>query len=804
MRIGLILSLLFTGLPSLGQEVLHIRSLDTVTNLNPYLSYYLDEDKSKDLSDITTLSSGYFVSMDSEGLRLPKTNAQIWLKLTCLSTLDVKEEFIIDFIDPSLYVMELYRVNKGGSFETYTSGTSVTQNEKTVKGNRNNFRLTLEPGQELSIFIKIHSTNNMTISAELMHDHIARERIINERTFIGLFYGAMMILMIYNLLLFFITKFRVFLFNGLYAFLVALFTGSADGFTAQYFHFFVVWTSGYHDAYIATGCNIVGLFFMRDFLKISEWSKGYDRGIKWFIYGILVVLVLVSIIYLQSVFVFLSYISILVLLVTIFIGALAVKWKQPQAVYFLTAYLVFGAFILIFILSILRIFPYGTLVKYSIHFGYLSSICILSYGLSVKLYELYRELIRKEKEKKILIELKNQELEEKVTQRTHYIQKKELNLRSILDNTDSSIWLVDNRYKIIEFNKVFFNEWKLAYDVEVEIGKNILELIPDEATRTLWKERYRDALNNNRAVYQDSYTLGGTEHYYEIHVFPISYGDTVTGISFFSKDISKRVNAQKQLIKQNQILTKVNKELDSFVYSASHDLKAPLASVLGLISLIRKEENEANKEQYYNMMEQSIVRLDQFIKDIIDYSRNSRVGVQIEEIDLKQLILNSFDDLKYIEGSEQTAKVINMPDDLKVTSDPTRLRVIVRNILSNAIKYGHKPGNEKKIEIEASKKNGSLVLSIVDNGPGIPKDQQDKIFDMFYRLHESKSGTGLGLYIVKETVDRLKGKINIKSVPEKGACFEITLPNSTFRSINRMTKELNLKKKVKAKKKFND
>ncbi|MEM9391817.1 MAG: 7TM-DISM domain-containing protein, partial [Bacteroidota bacterium] len=207
MRIGLILSLLFAGLPSLGQEVLHIRSLDTVTNLNLYLSYYLDEDKSKDLSDITTLSSGYFVSMDSEGLRLPKTNAQIWLKLTCLSTLDVKEEFIIDFIDPSLYVMELYRVNKDGSFETYASGTSVTQNEKTVKGNRNNFRLTLEPGQELSIFIKIHSTNNMTISAELMHDHIARERIINERTFIGLFYGAMMILMIYNLLLFFITKF---------------------------------------------------------------------------------------------------------------------------------------------------------------------------------------------------------------------------------------------------------------------------------------------------------------------------------------------------------------------------------------------------------------------------------------------------------------------------------------------------------------------------------------------------------------------------------------------------------------------
>ena len=177
------------------------------------------------------------------------------------------------------------------------------------------------------------------------------------------------------------------------------------------------------------------------------------------------------------------------------------------------------------------------------------------------------------------------------------------------------------------------------------------------------------------------------------------------------------------------------------------------------------------------MMEKSIVRLDQFIKDIIDYSRNSRVGVQIEEIDLKQLILNSFDDLKYIEGAEQTEKIINIPNDMKFTSDPTRLKVIVRNILSNAIKYGYKPEGEKKIEIKARKNNGSLLLSIMDNGPGIPKDQQGKIFDMFYRLHESKSGTGLGLYIVKETVDRLKGNINIKSAPDKGARFEITLPN---------------------------
>ena len=776
MKVGFILLLVCFFLPSRAQDVLQIRSLDKVINLNSHLSYYLDEDRSKDVADISTLSPGYFIPIVEEGLRLPKTDAQVWLKLTYLSTLDRREEFIIDFIDPSLYVIELYKIEKDGSFQMSTSGTGVAQNKKAVKGNRNSLWVELEPMEESTLLIKIHSTNNMTISAEMMDDEIALERNINERTFIGLFYGALIILMIYNLLLFFTTRFRVFLFNGLYTFLVALFTGSADGFTAQYFHFLVNWTNGYHDAYIAAGTNLIGLLFMRDFLRVSEWSKGLDKGLKWFVYGIIVTLALVAIIYVQATFLYLSYIGILVLSVTLFLGALAVNRKRPQASYFLGAYLIFGVFILLFILSILRVIPYGPLVKYSIHFGYLSCISILSYGLSVKIYRLYLELLEKEKEKKNLIELKNQELEEKVTERTRYIRNKEINLRSILDNTDDSIWLVDSNYKLIDFNKAFFDGWKLAYDIELKVGTKILEAIPDPSIKKIWEERYVQAMKNKKKVYQDVYDVKGENRYYEINVFPITYSGKVTGLSFFSKDISTQVNAQTQLLAQNKVLTKVNKELDSFVYSASHDLKAPLASVLGLIGLVRKETDEGNKDQYYDMMEQSIVRLDQFIKDIIDYSRNSRVEVQPEEIDLKQLVINSFDDLKYIKGAEEAVKVIDITKNLIITSDPTRLRVIIRNILSNAIKYGYKENGEKKLEITASKENGSLLLSISDNGPGIPKDQQNRIFDMFYRLHESKSGTGLGLYIVKETVDKLNGSIKVVSKPDKGARFEITIP----------------------------
>ena len=731
MRIKIILLLLCFPLSAFCQNVLELNSLERTFNLNPYMVYHLDEDGSQEIDNITKLSTGYFVPIGEEGARFPNTNAVLWLKFICKNTQDQREEFIIDFIDPSLYVIELYYPTQDGGLKKTVSGTSKAQNEKSIKGNRNNLWVELDPDVETTLYLKIHSTNNMTISAEIMNDEIALENNIDERTFIGLFYGALITLMIYNLLLFIITGTRVFLINGLYTFLVSLLTGSADGFTAQYFHFLVSWTNGYQDVFIAASSNIVSLLFMRDFLRVSEWSHGYDKGLKWFIYGIVGALALVALIYPRAIFVYLSYIGILVLLVTLFLGVLSVRENRPQARYFLAAYLIFGVFILFFILSILRIIPYGVLVKYSIHFGYLSCISILSFGLSVKIYELYLELLEKEKEKKNIIKLKNQELEEKVIERTKSIQNKEINLRSILNNTDDSIWLVNDNYEIIDFNKAFFDGWKMAYNTELKFGTKILDTIPNPEIKKLWEDRYAEASKNKKSIYQDVYTINGEKRYYEINVFPISYEGKVTGISFFSKEVTKRTTAQQQLLTQNEVLKKVNKELDSFVYSASHDLKAPLASVLGLIGLLRRETDDTNRDQYYNMMEKSIVRLDQFIKDIIDYSRNSRIEPELEEIDLKGLIVNAFDDLKYIDGAEATQKVIDIDEDLRITSDSTRLRVIVRNILSNAMKYGHKHGNKPKIQVSALRENGHLLLSIEDNGPGIPKDQKEKIFEYF-------------------------------------------------------------------------
>ena len=232
--------------------------------------------------------------------------------------------------------------------------------------------------------------------------------------------------------------------------------------------------------------------------------------------------------------------------------------------------------------------------------------------------------------------------------------------------------------------------------------------------------------------------------------------------------------------KQYEELMKINKELDSFVYSVSHNLRAPLRSVLGLISLARMEDEKQGNifKDYFNMMETSMHKLDDTLKEILDYSRNSRQDLCIEKIDLQQLLDDNLEKMQFMPGSSSIDKHINIREDAPLYSDKYRISVIFNNLISNAIKY-HDPIKEHptlNITIEVTKER--VRFEFQDNGVGIDKEYQDKIFNMFFRATQLSEGAGLGLYIVQEAVDKLKGTIIIESEKRKGTTFTINIPNS--------------------------
>jgi signal transduction histidine kinase len=260
-------------------------------------------------------------------------------------------------------------------------------------------------------------------------------------------------------------------------------------------------------------------------------------------------------------------------------------------------------------------------------------------------------------------------------------------------------------------------------------------------------------------------------HFYLIVSFSIVLIIGLLIIIFFDRMVT---SSERTLVEKNKELIKANQELDRFVYSASHDLRSPLSSIAGLIELSKRDP--PGTSEYLNLMKDRVQVMDKFINDIIDYSRNSRVSAIREKINLFNLIQEVIDLTRYTYGGNHPQVNVLVEKELTVLSDPSRLRVVLNNLLSNSIKYADPDKDELVITITASLMTNAFTFSVEDNGLGIPEDQKDKIFNMFYRASERATGSGLGLYIVKESLETLNGSVRYQSTVGKGSTFTVTIP----------------------------
>lgn len=231
-----------------------------------------------------------------------------------------------------------------------------------------------------------------------------------------------------------------------------------------------------------------------------------------------------------------------------------------------------------------------------------------------------------------------------------------------------------------------------------------------------------------------------------------------------------------EIADKNTQLAKTNEELDRFVYSASHDMRAPLSSLLGLINLSEKSADRNELKVYLDLMKGRIQTMDGFIREITDYSRNSRLGITLEETNLAALIDETVKHLSYMDVHQKIRTTVTARCNLNIRTDKNRIKVILSNLLSNAYRYHKYNQDSPIIEFDAEKKDGQLFITVRDNGYGISEEHQQKIFDMFYRASENSEGSGLGLYIVKETLSKLGGSISVNSKLGVGSAFTFSIP----------------------------
>jgi PAS domain S-box-containing protein len=248
------------------------------------------------------------------------------------------------------------------------------------------------------------------------------------------------------------------------------------------------------------------------------------------------------------------------------------------------------------------------------------------------------------------------------------------------------------------------------------------------------------------------------------------------GIGFLL-NISERKKADRQLRHTLEELKKRNYELDTYVYKVSHDLRAPLASILGLINILKEERDLATVHHYIALMENRASKLDVFIQSILAHSRTNSTEVQVGPVCFDKIIRESFEDLRYLPRFEKVKLIVKQEGGEKFYSDELKVSIVLKNFLSNAIKYSNPHADESFVDFSILTTPTEAVIVIHDNGIGIDPQYVGRIFDMFFRGTEKSDGSGLGLYIVKQTIEKLGGSITVESYPGQGTMFRIVLPN---------------------------
>jgi PAS domain S-box-containing protein len=314
-----------------------------------------------------------------------------------------------------------------------------------------------------------------------------------------------------------------------------------------------------------------------------------------------------------------------------------------------------------------------------------------------------------------------------------------------------------------------------GYKIEDIIGRKPGSFLQGRETNpetiNYFKDRISKGLPFNSEII--NYSKTGEKYWVSVNGQAL-YNKEGEVIKFFA--IEENVTQKKELEVQREFLVdslaKSNKELEDYASIVSHDLKSPLRSIHSLISWIKEDnEKEFNTQtlQYLSMIENKVEKMDHLIEGILTYAKIDKVDKVVENVNTQEIVQNIINIIHI--PTHITVSIKNQLPTIK--ADRFRIQQLFQNLISNAVNYIDKPNGIVTIDCQETEKE--YLFSINDNGPGIAKANQEKVFKIFQSLETTDKSTGLGLSIVKKIVENYQGKIWIESKMGEGTSFFIKL-----------------------------
>jgi PAS domain S-box-containing protein len=359
------------------------------------------------------------------------------------------------------------------------------------------------------------------------------------------------------------------------------------------------------------------------------------------------------------------------------------------------------------------------------------------------------------------------------------LRKSEANLRAVFENTRISYVLVDRQYRVISFNGPAKERYKPAVEVELTEGMNIIEAMPADR-RAENRAHFEQVLSGKRVKYERRFIHpDGKALWYQVDLLPVhdNYG-AVLGLLISSEDITERKNADLEKEKMTADIIQHNKNLEQFAYIISHNLRSPVANIIGLAGLINNSSH-LSENDFKKCVEGLLTtanKLDEIISDL-NYILHKRREVResMEIISFTTLVSDIRALLDELIKKEKATIKTNFDLD-RILTVRSYLHSVFTNLITNSIKY-RKPDIKPVISISTKKEGPNACIIFRDNGLGIDLNAHgDKLFGLYKKFHPHIEGKGMGLYMVKSQVAMLGGTIEIDSIENKGVQFTIRIP----------------------------
>jgi hypothetical protein len=383
------------------------------------------------------------------------------------------------------------------------------------------------------------------------------------------------------------------------------------------------------------------------------------------------------------------------------------------------------------------------------------------------------------------LQMHKYQLEEEVAERTEELRKQYNYLRNLIDTIPNPVFLKNSKLEFIDVNKAFEKFFHIKR--EEIIGRRAESLFVKNLS--ILTKQYEERLLKDPALFSYETIYIGEEKNTPVLINIVSFGDekvNVEGITGLIIDISLQKELETKLRSAYEKEKDINEMKTNFIATVSHEFRTPLTTILGSAELLEKYAKPFADEKisrHIKKIHDSIEYMTTLTDDVLSISRSDRGKIKLEkaDVEIKQLVEKLVDECKaYCRENQKINLVTDLDHDI-ISVDPKLINQILNNLIINSAKYSH-PDSEITVEIKYAKQDNQLFMYVKDNGSGIAKEEMEHIFEPFYRANNSKniSGSGLGLSIVKRSVELHNGKIEVKSEPSIGTEFKVIIPTNNY------------------------